>query len=253
MSDWLKHFFKLEKMTINNMDHSHIWKIVDLEIIPYMHALDLQHRMVEARRNGIMKTDTVLLLEHPPVYTLGHNSGLGNIKVSKEILKQNGIQVVKTKRGGDITYHGPGQIIAYPIIDMKATRLGITEYVAALEEVMIRTSWDWGVKSKRNSLNRGVWVGNKKIGSVGIAIHHGITSHGIAFNVDLSLKYFSWINPCGLNDITMTSLKQEGADKIDIKEVKNKIVFHMETVFGIKPFIWNSREFLRQFPLITET
>ena len=253
MPNRLKNCFKMENMTINEIESLSVWKIVDLKTLPYMIALNLQHRMVEARREGTLEKDTVLLLEHPPVYTLGHNAGLENLKVSKEVLKQKGIQVVKTKRGGNITYHGPGQIIAYPIIDLKTDKSGVLEYVSGREEVMIRVAWDCGVKAQRNSLNRGVWVGNKKVGSVGIAIRHGITFHGLALNVDLSLKYFSWINPCGLNDISMTSLKQEGRGNVDAKEVKDGMVRHMETVFGIKHITWNPDDFLRQFPLIAET
>jgi lipoate-protein ligase B len=240
-------------MIINNTGHAHVWKIVDLKTLPYMIALNLQHRMVEARRIGTLKENTVLLLEHPPVYTLGHNGGLENLKVSKEFLEQKGVQIVKTRRGGNITYHGPGQIIAYPIIDLNTDKIGVLDYVADLEELMIRTAWDCGVKAQRNSLNRGVWVGNKKVGSVGIAIRHGITYHGLALNVNLSLKYFSWINPCGLNNISMTSLKQEGMGNVDVKEIKDGIVRHMEDVFGIKPMRWKPDDFLRQFPLNTET
>jgi len=240
-------------MIVNEIGRTRVWKIVDLKTLPYMTALNLQHRMVEARRKGTLKKDAVLLLEHPPVYTLGHNGGLESLKVSKEFLEQKGVRIVKTKRGGNITYHGPGQIIAYPIIDLNTDKIGVLEYVAGLEEVMIRAAWDCGVKAQRNSLNRGVWVGNKKVGSVGIAIRHGITFHGLALNVDLSLEYFSLINPCGLNDISMTSLKQEGMGNVGVKEVKDGIVRHMETVFGIKPMKWNSDNFLRQFPLNAET
>lgn len=236
-------------MIVNEIGRTRVWKIVDLKTLPYMTALNLQHRMVEARRKGTLKKDAVLLLEHPPVYTLGHNGGLESLKVSKEFLEQKGVRIVKTKRGGNITYHGPGQIIAYPIIDLNTDKIGVLEYVAGLEEVMIRAAWDCGVKAQRNSLNRGVWVGNKKVGSVGIAIRHGITFHGLALNVDLSLEYFSLINPCGLNDISMTSLKQEGMGNVGVKEVKDGIVRHMETVFGIKPIKWNPDDFLRQFPL----
>lgn len=239
-------------MIVNEIGRTRVWKIVDLKTMSYMTVLNLQHRMVEARRKGTLKKDAVLLLEHPPVYTLGHNGGLENLKVSKEFLEQKGVRIVKTRRGGNITYHGPGQIIAYPIIDLNTDKIGVLEYVAGLEEVMIRAAWDCGVKAQRNSLNRGVWVGNKKVGSVGIAIRHGITFHGLALNVDLSLEYFSLINPCGLNDISMTSLKQEGMDNIGVKEVKDGIVRHMETVFGIEPMKWNSDDFLRQFPLQPE-
>jgi len=240
---------KERKWAFDGVDRLPLWNVVYLGTMPYEPALNLQHRIVDARHKGALGTDTVLLLEHLPVFTLGHNGGLENLMVSWEFLSQKGIQVVETERGGNITYHGPGQIIAYPIIRMKFARLGITEYVAGLEEVMIRTASDWGVSARRSSVNHGVWVGNRKIGSVGIAIRRGITFHGIALNVDLSLEPFSWIHPCGLTGFSMTSLKQEGARDVDMEQVRDGIVHHMEAVFGIRSVELDSNAFQRRFPL----
>lgn len=229
-----------------------MWRFVDLGLLPYMTALDLQHRMVRARHEGTMKEEAVLLLEHPPVYTLGRNGDLGNLKASPELIKKMGISVVRTMRGGDITYHGPGQLIVYPIINLKAHKIGVFDYVSGLEEVMIRAAQDCGIKAQRDALNHGVWIGGKKVGSIGLAIRHGIAFHGLALNVDLSLNYFSWINACGLKDISMTSLKQAGANNIDMKQVKRRIVTHMEAVFGVKAGEWGLSDFLGGFPLVLD-
>ncbi|RLB18842.1 MAG: octanoyltransferase [Deltaproteobacteria bacterium] len=216
------------------MKRERIWHIAELGTQPYRPVLDLQHRLVEELQKGELETDTVLLLEHEPVFTLGHNGGRENLTVSEKVLKQKGIEVVETERGGNITYHGPGQIIAYPIIRMNRLALGIPEYVEGLEEVMLRTSSDWGVRAERNSLNHGIWVGRRKLGSVGIAIRRGISFHGIALNVNLSLEPFCWINPCGLSGVAMTSLEEEGAQNVDVALVREGIVRHLAAVFGIR-------------------
>jgi len=228
------------------MNLGRIWHIAELGTQPYRPILDLQHRLVEELHEGTLETDTVLLLEHEPVFTLGHNGGRENLTVSEEVLKQKGIEVVETERGGNITYHGPGQIIAYPIIRMNDSRLGIPGYVEGLEEVMIRTASDWGIAAERNTLNHGVWVGRSKLGSVGIAIRRGVAFHGIALNVDLSLEPFTWINPCGLSGVAMTSLKEEGAKNLDMDLVRDGIVRHMATVFGVETVPVDSGEIKRQ-------
>jgi len=216
------------------MHHERIWHIAELGTQPYRTVLDLQHRLVEELHRGTLEADTVLLLEHEPVFTLGHNGGRENLMVPEEILKGKGIEVVETERGGNITYHGPGQIIAYPIIRMNAAGLDIPGYVEGLEEAMIRTAADWGISAARSTLNHGVWAGKKKLGSVGIAIRRGIAFHGIALNVNLSLEPFSWINPCGLSGILMTSLKEEGAENVDMALVRDGMVRHLAAVFGIR-------------------
>jgi lipoate-protein ligase B len=228
------------------MNQERRWHIAELGTQPYRPVLDLQHRLVDERHRGTLEADTVLLLEHEPVFTLGHNGGRENLTVSEEVLKQKGIEVVETERGGNITYHGPGQIIAYPIIRMNDSRLGIPGYVEGLEEVMIRTASDWGIAAERNTLNHGVWVGRRKLGSVGIAIRRGVAFHGIALNVNLSLEPFSWINPCGLSGVAMTSLKEEEVRNLDIDLVRDGIVRHMATVFGVETVPVDSGEIKRQ-------
>jgi len=215
------------------MKHERIWHIAELGTQSYLPVLDLQHRLVEERHRGTLEADTVLLLEHEPVFTLGHNGGRENLMIPEEVLKQKGIEVVETERGGNITYHGPGQIIAYPIIRVNSVGFGIPEYVEGLEEVMIKTALDCGVAAVRSSRNHGIWVGTRKLGSVGIAIRRGVAFHGIALNVNLSLEPFSWINPCGLSGVSMTSLKQEGAEKLDTALVREGIIRHLAAVFGV--------------------
>ncbi len=197
-----------------------------------MPILHLQHRLVSARHAGTLSTDLILLLQHEPVFTLGHNGGRENLNVSENILRKKGIQVVQTKRGGNITYHGPGQVIAYPIIDLRARRLRVTEYVWMLEEAMIQTAAAHGVNARRNPRNHGIWVGEKKLGSVGIAVRHGITYHGLALNVTLSLEPFSWITPCGLTGVAMTSLREAGAGDVSPREVMETLSRCLKEFFG---------------------
>lgn len=211
-----------------------VWQRAALGTQPYRPVLDLQRRMVDELQRGILQNDTLLLLEHEPVFTLGHNGGRENLTVPDDLLAERGIEVVQTERGGNITYHGPGQLIAYPIFRISDAGVGIPEYVAGLEEVMMRTASDWGVSATRSPRNHGVWVGGKKLGSVGIAIRRGVAFHGIALNVNLSLEPFCWINPCGLSGVTMTSLKEETRENPDMALVADAMVCHVEAVFGIR-------------------
>jgi len=169
---------------------------VDLPAVEYREAWDLQHSLVAARKNGIIDRDIVLFLEHHPVFTLGRRGGLDGLMVSESFLEKERITVVHVERGGDITFHGPGQLVVYPIIDLRAAGLGVADYVTALEEVMIRTAADFGVKAEQNPKNRGVWIGNNKLGSIGVAVRRGVSFHGLALNVNTSLTPFSWIHPC---------------------------------------------------------
>jgi len=208
--------------------------LVELPTTEYTKAWDLQNSLVSARKGGVIDKDIVLLLEHPPVFTLGRRGGLENLTVSEDFLKKAGIPVIHVERGGDITFHGPGQIVMYPIIDLRAARLGVIDYVGLLEEVMIRTAADWGIEAGRNPLNRGVWVGNNKLGSIGIAIRRGISFHGMAFNVNLSLEPFGWINPCGLHNIGITSMEKELSRKLSMDKVCEAIKRHVEAVFSVE-------------------
>ena len=199
----------------------------------YREAWNLQIRLVNDRKEGTFDRDIILFLEHFPVFTLGHRGGLENLNVSEDILKESGISVVHTERGGDITFHAPGQLVVYPIIDLRAARISVTGYVEKLEDIMIRTAADWGITAVRNPLNRGVWVEKDKLGSIGIAVRRGICFHGMALNVNLSLKPFGWINPCGLGDITMTSMEQVISGEISMEEVREAVKGHIQEVFGV--------------------
>jgi lipoate-protein ligase B len=218
------------------------WLCVELPVMEYREAWDLQSHLVAARRRKAIDRDVVLFMEHPPVFTLGSNCGLNNLTVSDSFLKRSGIPVIRVERGGDITFHGPGQLVVYPIIALRAARLPVASHIEKLEEVMIRTAGDWGVEAERNSANRGVWVGNNKLGSVGIAIRHGISFHGMAFNVNTSLEPFGWINPCGLKGVGITSLEREVSGKIPMDRVRATMRGHMETVFGAKLVMTNLSE-----------
>ena len=205
----------------------------DLPEIDYQKAWKLQSRLVEARKSGILDKDIFLLLEHPSVFTLGRRGGKENLTVSEAFIHASGISIVHVERGGNITYHGPGQLVGYPIIDLHAAGLTVTDYVDALEELMIRTAAHWGVRAVRNPMNHGVWVGNRKLGSIGIAIRRGISFHGFAFNVNVALAPFRWINPCGLEGIGMTSMEQEISHKLPMEDVRKVIQHNIAAIFQV--------------------
>jgi len=209
------------------------WLCVDLETLEYRAAWDLQTSLVDARKKRIIDKDVILLLEHPPVFTLGRRGGLDDLTVSPDLLEKSGIPLVQVERGGVITFHGPGQLIMYPIIDLNAARMRVVDYVEKLEEVMIRAVADSGIIAERNSLNRGIWVGNKKLGSIGIAIRRGICFHGMSLNVNISMKHFGWMNPCGLKQIEISSMQRELSHKVSMSKVCAAVKKHMESVFGV--------------------
>ena len=202
---------------------------------PYGEALDLQYRLAAEVRSE-NKAGIVLFLEHAPVFTLGKRGGCENLTVSDEFLDRNGVAVFQTERGGNITYHGPGQLVVYPIINMKATGLGVADYVDHLEEIMLRTASDWNIRAERDKRNRGVWIGNDKLGSIGIAVKRGVALHGLALNVTTDLTPFSWINPCGMSDVGITSLAGAGAAEVTVERVREQLAAHMAAVFNIR---WN--------------
>jgi lipoate-protein ligase B len=217
-----------------SLSSSRRWLCAELSLVEYREAWDLQTQLVAARKSGILETEVLLLLEHPPVFTLGKRGGLENLTVSRAFLEESGIPIIHVERGGNITFHGPGQLIGYPIIDLHTTRLKVVDYVECLEEVLIRTATDWGIRAERNPSNRGVWVGNNKLASIGIALRHGITYHGFAFNVSLSLEPFGWINPCGLQDIGTTSMEQELSHEVSLTQVRESLRHHFESVFEVE-------------------
>ena len=222
------------------------WFCVELPVSEYREVWDLQHRLVAERKDRIIDKDVVLFLEHPPVFTLGRRGGLDNLTVSEGFLKRTGISVFHVERGGDITYHGPGQLVVYPIVDLREEGLKVLDFVTALEEVMIRSAADWNVVAERNPMNRGVWVANKKLGSIGITIRRGISFHGIAFNVNVALEPFGWINPCGLKGISITSMEHELSYQVPMRQIRETVKRHMAVVFGVKLEMINLPELSQQ-------
>jgi lipoate-protein ligase B len=196
---------------INTLSRAGVFQ--DLGLLEYTAALALQET---ARQNKIADRtvpDMIFFVQHPSVFTFGRNGGQENLTVSENFLKDRGVALVQTDRGGNVTYHGPGQAVLYPVVDLEQARIGVTDFVYGLEEIMGQTARDFGVPIHRDPRNHGMWRGARKIGSVGLSIKHGISIHGLALNVSLDLTPFSWINPCGMSGLSMTSLKQELEDR----------------------------------------
>jgi lipoyl(octanoyl) transferase len=206
-------------------------RIVDLGLTDYAAAYDLQLRLVEKRRNGSVADDLFLVTEHPATFTLGRRGGRENLMVSEQFLHEKNIPLVHIERGGDITYHGPGQLVIYPILHLRQAGLTVSDYVNRLEELMISLAGASGVAAVRDSRNHGVWVGDRKLGSIGIAIRHGISFHGLALNVNISLEPFSWVNPCGLTGVKMTTLCRESGREIHLDEVKKNLPSMLKRLF----------------------
>ncbi len=197
-----------------------VLSVVYLGRVAYRAGLELQARLVGLRKAGAIG-DVLVMLEHPPVLTLGRNAGRDNVLLSDDELRARGVELVETNRGGDVTYHGPGQLVGYPIFDLRGPlraagkRLGPVDFVRQMEEALIRTMADYGVAAMRVPGRTGVWtqpsgaVAEKKIAAIGIHVSAGVTSHGFALNVTTDLEDFGWIVPCGIDDRAVTSLEME--------------------------------------------
>jgi len=203
-----------------------------LGTIDYADALATQRALVEDRKADRIP-DLLLLLQHPPVITLGvkGDGGRTNVVATRERLDALGIAVYEAGRGGDVTYHGPGQIVGYPIIDLKPDRCDVHRYVRDIEEVMIRVCADYGVSAGRIKGLTGTWVDGDKIGAIGIRISRWVTSHGFAFNVNTRLDHFQLIVPCGIADHGVTSLERLLGEQIDIRQVEDAFVRQFADVF----------------------
>jgi lipoate-protein ligase B len=227
------------------------WRVVEPGRMAYTDALALQHRLVRARHAKVLASDLLILLEHPPVFTLGRRGGRENLRVSSTFLGQSGIPIIQAERGGNITFHGPGQLVAYLIMDLGASKMSVEDLVGRLEKTMIRTARSWGIEAGLNPSNRGIWVGNSKLGSIGIAIRKGVTYHGLALNVDLSLEPFGWINPCGLQNVSVTSMQQASENpSLSMRAVQPMFKHHFESVFasGLNPMTMAELESALQMP-----
>jgi lipoyl(octanoyl) transferase len=230
--------------------------IVDLGLIPYAEAWELQKRLVAARKAGAIE-DVLLFCEHPHVITLGRSGNRANLLASENILRQKGVEYFETTRGGDITYHGPGQIVGYPILNLGAIRRDVVWYVRTLEEAMIRTSADLRIAARREPGKTGIWVGPtsrpvipsgseesaflsvapdaaapEKLAAIGVHISRWVTSHGFAYNVSTDLRYFELIVPCGIPDRRATSLEKLLQRNVSLAEIRPLLAKHLGEVFG---------------------
>ncbi len=208
--------------------------LLDLPVIDYDQAHRLQLSAVTARRNGQLDGDLVMMLEHEPVFTLGRRGGRENLLVPVQWLQSRGIEVVPIERGGDITYHGPGQLVVYLLMDLSSRGLGVADFVGRLETAMTRTAAHWGIKACGDNDNRGAWIGRRKLGSVGITVRRGITFHGLALNVGTDMEPFQWINPCGLKSCEMTSIEKEAGRKIDLKAARKQMARNLGELFEME-------------------
>jgi len=229
----------------------------DLGLMDYQSAWDYQEKLLQ--ENVKRKSDVgsrmsdlgprtsesgtshfFLLVEHPPVYTLGKSGNANNILINDELRSEKGIEFFRTNRGGDITFHGPGQIVGYPIIDLEKFYTDIGRYLRNIEEVVILTMAEYGLKGERSPGETGVWIEpenkgkERKICAIGVRTSRWITMHGFAFNVNTNLEYFNFIVPCGISNKQVTSLSKELGVVLDLEEVKEKVKKNFEKVFGVK-------------------
>ena len=209
---------------------SKILNYTDLGIIDYKEAWELQKEIHSKRVMSEVK-DFLFLLEHPNTYTLGKTAHKENLTGSETYLNENHISVYDIDRGGDITYHGPGQIVGYPIIDLNDWKKDTHKYLRALEEVIIKTCEEYNLSGERNTKHTGVWLGDRKIAAIGIKVSRWVTMHGFAFNINTDLNLFNGIIPCGIPDKAVTSLQNELKRKIEIQEVKEKLLANFKEIF----------------------
>lgn len=199
--------------------------------VGYIQAYNLQRKLLQQRLEGEI-ADVLLLLKHPPVFTIGKSGKLENVLISQEELAEEGISLFFTDRGGDVTYHGPGQLVGYPIIDLRQRGKDIHRYVDDLEEVLIRTLASFSITATRDESHAGVWVEGEEIAAMGIAVKKWVTMHGFALNVNPNLEHFSLINPCGFSDRKATSISKLLSKSIPMEEVIERLIAHFSDVFS---------------------
>lgn len=205
---------------------------VDLGLIEYGEAHQLQKELRDKRVSGKLVQDICLIAEHPPVFTLGRRGVKQHIQVSEAFLQEQNVSLVQTERGGEVTYHGPGQLVFYPIVNLHKAKYTVTQYVNVLEELMCRVAAKYGVTVARDVRNAGVWAGDRKVGSIGIALRKGVTYHGLALNVSLDLTPFSWVSPCGLTGVSMSSLENELGAPLNLSQVKDAMIVILSELLG---------------------
>src|ERR1044071_2560203 len=202
-----------------------------LHLVTYENGMALQQKLVELRQRDEID-DQLLLLEHPPVITLGRGGKLDNLLASPDTLASERVRFFETTRGGDITYHGPGQLVGYPILHLGEGKRDVRKYVTNVEEVLIRTVAEYGITAERIEGRRGIWVGNDKIAAIGVRIARWVTSHGFALNVNTNLGHFRFITPCGLRGTGVTSIAQQVGHEVPLDEVREIVAAKFSEVLG---------------------
>ena len=211
--------------------------ITDLGLVSYTDAYSLQERLVTARKANAID-DVLLLCEHPHVITLGRNANRANLLASEHVLRQKSVELHSTNRGGDITYHGPGQIVGYPILNVGNIKRDVGWYVRTLEEALIRTTANFGITAYRVPGKTGIWVKagatEEKLAAIGVHISRWVTSHGFAYNVSTDLRYFDLIVPCGIPDRKATSLEKLLSRNVSLADVKPRLSHHLAELFSLE-------------------
>lgn len=205
--------------------------VYQLGLIDYSKAYELQKRLHRERLNGLI-SDTLLLLEHPPTLTIGRSGNMGNVLVSKKQLAQEGIALFSIDRGGDVTFHGPGQLVGYPIIDLSNRGKDVRRYVRDLETILIETLRDFSIAADRDEAHAGVWVGDEEIAAIGLTVRGWVTMHGFALNVNPNLEHFSYIHPCGFSDRSAISMANLLGHDVSMKEIAHSVITQFSTIFA---------------------
>lgn len=209
-----------------------LW-VASLGVVPYTEALELQREVARRRIDGTIPEDVLLLVEHPPVITLGRSSKQRHLMASPELLRARGVELFEVERGGDVTFHGPGQLVGYPVVNLKRHRQDLHWYLRQLEEVLIGALATHGLTGARSEGQTGVWVENRKIASIGVHARDWVTWHGFALNVATDLAYFDMIVPCGIQDVVMTSMAREGCGVAVAGDAEAAITRAFGEVFGL--------------------
>jgi lipoate-protein ligase B len=207
---------------------------VSLGRLGYGEALELQRSVARERISGAIPQDILLLVEHPAVVTLGRSAKEKHLVASADFLASKGVELFEVERGGDVTFHGPGQLVGYPIVDLKQHRQDLHWYLRRIEDALINTLADYGIPGERNTAYTGVWTRGKKIASIGVHARDWVTWHGFALNVTTDLSYFDLIIPCGINGVVMTSIARElGTDEISGQDVRDRVTAKFAETFGL--------------------
>lgn len=207
---------------------------VPLGRMPYGEALELQRSIARDRISGAISQDVLLLLEHPPVVTLGRSSKEKHLVASPEFLQSHGVELFEVERGGDVTFHGPGQLVGYPIVDLKRHRQDLHWYLRKIEESLINTLADYDIPGERNTSYTGVWTRGKKIASIGVHARDWVTWHGFALNVTTDLSFFDLIIPCGISGVVMTSIARElGSEEVSAQDVRERVAAKFADAFDL--------------------